>query len=248
MSNLNTPAGGTPAAAAAPKKPAEEAAESIILVAYPKVVFLYPTMIAALIAGLVMMFIGYNTPEHQPFRFLVSALFLGLFTVNLVVLAFDFPRATSLTLFFFIVAILMGALLLFKLEPNWFPLISRALQRFHPMANATFYWSLALILGVIFVCVLISAHFDYWEVRPNELLHHHGILSNMERWAAPNLKIDKEINDVFEYFLLRSGTLILHSSDQQHSIILDNVPNIRKKEDAIMRMLGALQVEVRTNP
>jgi hypothetical protein len=247
MSNPNTPAGGTPAAAAAPKKPAEEGVESIILVAYPKVVFLYPTMIAAVIAGLFMWFIGLDNPAHNV-RFVVSTLFLGLLTVNLVVLAFDFPRATSLTLFFFIMALLMGALLLFRLEPNWFPLITRVLHRFHPVANATFYWSLALILGVIFVCVLISAHFDYWEVRPNELLHHHGILSNMERWAAPNLKIDKEINDVFEYFLLRSGTLILHSSDQQHSIILDNVPNIRKKEDAIMRMLGALQVEVRANP
>ena len=247
MSNVNTPAHGAAPAPAAPKKSAEESAESIILVAYPKVVFLYPVMIAAVIAGIFMWFIGLDNPNHH-LRFVISALFLGLLTMKLVVLAFDFPRATSLTLFFFIMAILMGALLLFKLEPNWFPLISRALQRFHPVANATFYWSLALILGVIFVCVLISTRFDYWEVRPNELLHHHGILSNLERWAAPNLKIDKEINDVFEYFLLRSGKLILHSSDEQHSIILDNVPNIRKKEEAIMRMLGALQVEVRESP
>jgi hypothetical protein len=87
--------------------------------------------------------------------------------------------------------------------------------------------------------------FDYWEVRPNELLHHHGFLSNMERLSAPNLRIDKEVNDVFEYLLLRSGRLIVHASNERRAIILDNVPNIRKKEEAITRMLGALQVQVR---
>jgi hypothetical protein len=45
--------------------------------------------------------------------------------------------------------------------------------------------------------------------------------------------------------LLRSGRLILHPSDDRRSIILDNVPFINKKEEAITRMLGALQVELR---
>ena len=90
--------------------------------------------------------------------------------------------------------------------------------------------------------------FDYWEVRPNELLHHHGFLANMERVYAPSLRMDKEIEDVFEYMLLRSGRLILHPSDDRRSIILDNVPFVNKKEETITRMLGALQVEVRENP
>jgi hypothetical protein len=47
--------------------------------------------------------------------------------------------------------------------------------------------------------------------------------------------------------LLGSGRLILHPSNERKSIVLDNVPFIRKKEAAVMRMLGALQVEVRTD-
>ena len=85
------------------------------------------------------------------------------------------------------------------------------------------------------------------KFRPNELLHHHGVLSNLERLSAPNLRIEKEINDVFEYFLMRSGRLILHASDERRAIVLDNVPFIWKKEEAITRMLGALQVQVRND-
>ena len=84
-------------------------------------------------------------------------------------------------------------------------------------------------------------------MRPNELLHHHGVLSNLERFPAPHLRIDKEINDVFEYLLLRSGRLILQPSEERRAIILDNVPFIERKEETITRMLGALQVQVRTD-
>jgi hypothetical protein len=240
MSEATKPAAvpSTPADAGDPRK--------ILLVAYPKIIFLYPAMLTAVIAGMVMWFVG-QAHWGSSTAFIVSAAFMGILAVNLVVLAFDFPRTTSLTLFFFLMAVLLGLMLLFKFRPDWFPLLTDLLKHYHPVANATFYWSIAGVLGTIFVCVLISTRFDYWEVRPNELLHHHGVLSNLERWSAPNLKIDKEINDVFEYFLLRSGRLILHSSQDRKAIILDNVPFIKKKEEQILRMLGALQVELRTD-
>jgi len=101
------------------------------------------------------------------------------------------------------------------------------------------------MLAVIYVAVLINVRFDYWEVRQNELLHHHGFLSNLERYSAPNLRISKEIDDVFEYLLLRSGRLIIHPSNEPRAFVLDNVLNINVKEAAITKMLGALQVSVR---
>jgi hypothetical protein len=101
-------------------------------------------------------------------------------------------------------------------------------------------------MGLLYLVSLIMVQFDYWEVRPNELLHHHGFLSNLERFASPSLKIDKEINDVFEYLLLHSGRLILQPSNERRAIILENVPFINRKEEELTRMLGALQVQVRT--
>jgi hypothetical protein len=115
----------------------------------------------------------------------------------------------------------------------------------HPLANSTFYYVVAGIMALLYLAMFISVQFDYWEVRPNELLHHHGLLSDLNRYSAPDLRIDKEINDVFEYLLLRSGRLILHPSGEKRAIILENVPFIAHKEEALTRMLGALQVQVR---
>ena len=62
----------------------------------------------------------------------------------------------------------------------------------NPEANATFYFTLVAVFSLMYIAVMVTRQFDYWEVRPNELLHHHGMLSNLERFPAPQLKIDKE--------------------------------------------------------
>ncbi len=79
----------------------------------------------------------------------ISTVFLGLFAVNMVILAFDFPRTTSLTLFFFVAALVMGLVLLFTFHPTLLPAITHALAAFRPLANATFYWTVAGTLGAI---------------------------------------------------------------------------------------------------
>lgn len=210
----------------------------IYLVSYPKVVMLYPTFLAAIIAGIVTAIVGETNSAT------VCLLFLGLFSINLVVLAFDFPRTTSLTMFFLITAIVLGLILLFRHFPHILPAITDLLKRIEPEANPTFYFCFATLLGIIYIAVLINIRFDYWEVRPNELLHHHGFLSNLERFSAPNLRITKEINDVFEYMLLRSGSLILQPTNER-AIVLENVLFIDHKETRITQMLGALQVQIR---
>lgn len=220
--------------------------KSIYLVSYPKVVFLYPTFLAALAAGVYMAVAG-EVPAGGP-RFwpeLTAIVFLAVLALNLVVISFDFPRTASLTLFFLIFGVAMGLILLFRVYPNALPPVTNTLQRFRPYANATTYFTIAATLGVIYVLVFFSRRFDRWEVRPNELLHHSGLLSDLKRYSAPNLRIDKEINDVFEFMLLRSGTLILHPSQERRAIVLENVPNIDHKEAQITQMLGALQVQVR---
>jgi hypothetical protein len=234
--------------AAAPADPTSPT--SIYLVSYPKVVFLYPTFLAALAAGIYMLFAGEpNVGEPKRHGAEIAAIvFLGVLALNLVVLSFDFPRTVSLTLFFLIFAIVMGLILLFRVNPELLPAVTDTLKRFRPFANATFYFTIASILGVIFICVWISTRFDYWEVRPNELLHHTGLLSNLKRYSAPHLRIDKEITDVFEYILLGSGTLILHPTQEPRAIVLENVPGISRKEEQLTKMLGALQVQVRERP
>ena len=229
--------------ARAAKAPA--APTSIYLVPYPKVILLYPILLASIAAAIGMHIAGGTGDQPSRAAVVIAEIFLGVTAVNLVILAFDFPRTTSLTLFFLAVALIMGFILLVTFKPDIMPFLKDSLSRFHPSANATFYWAIAGCIAVIYFAVFVSIRFDYWEVRPNELLHHHGMLSNLERLSAPNLRIEKEINDIFEYFLLRSGRLILSPSDDRRPIVLDNVPFIDRKEEAITQMLGALQVQIR---
>ncbi|MGD0898962.1 MAG: hypothetical protein ABR915_14075 [Thermoguttaceae bacterium] len=226
------------------KKP-DEAPASVLLIPYPKIVFLYPLLIASVAAAVALGMMHDPLDPANKAAKVVSILFLAVMAVNLVILAFDFPRTTSLTLFFFVAAIVLGAFLLFTFHPGILPVLHSILAKFHPVANPPFYWAFAGILGAVYLLMLVAVRFDCWEVRPNELLHHHGFLSNIERFPSPHLRIDEEINDVFEYLLLRSGRLILQASEERRAIVLDNVPFIRKKQETITRMLGALQVQVR---
>lgn len=288
-----------PPVAAVPELP-----DKVFLVSYPKIVFLYPTVLTALFCAIVMWAKG-DIPTNEivaqqrrdthvimkaavpaadesaatatapaegdaaastegtpaadsaeteavsitihSYHNVCARIFLIVFALNMVVISFDFPRTTSLTWFFAITALILGLWFLFSRYEGLAPKIVQGLLSIKPWANASFYMIYAMIMLFLYMWVMISRRFDYWEVKGNELLHHHGFLSNLERFSAPNLRIDKEINDLFEYMLLRSGRLIIHCSNERRAIVLENVLRINSKEDLITRMLGALQVRVRTD-
>lgn len=232
----------------APDRPAngnQERPDRVFLVSYPKIMFLYPTVVTSLICAIVMWASGNDVSTGTAHN--CGRVFLAVLIVNLVVISFDFPRTTSLTWFFAIVALGVGFWTILVMNPGLAPRVGAFLQKIRPAGNASFYVIFCSGMLLLYVAVLISRRFDYWEVRGNELLHHHGVLSDLKRFSAPNLRIDKEINDVFEYLLLRSGRLIIHPSNERRAVVLENVLFISDKEDRITKMLGALQVRVRTD-
>ncbi len=217
----------------------------ILLISYPKIVFLYPALIVSLIAAIYLSFDQRPLDASNTPAVVFGIVFLGVLATNLVVLAMDFPRTTLLAVFFLVVAIVLGAILLFVLRPEYLPWVAGVLRRFQPLANATFYWAFFVILGATTVAAIIAAHFDRWEARPNQLLHYKGLWGDLDRFPAPSLRVEKELNDVFEYFLLQSGRMILHIGNERRAVVLENVLFIRKKEEALTRMLGKLHVAVR---
>lgn len=224
-SNSSTGAGSSPSGQL--KLP-----KSIYLVAYPKIVFMYPTAVASLVVAIWMhMTNGLTGVENVGnVSFYLATTFLAIMAFNLVVISFDFPRTTSLTLFFLIFSLSLLCYLTLVNFPGIIPFVGDVILLFRPVANAQFYYLVALVYGFLFLLVKVAVQFDYWEVRPNELLHHHGFLSDLERFSAPNMRIDKEINDLFEYILLGSGRLIIHPSNERRTIVLENVFFISRKE------------------
>ena len=117
----------------------------------------------------------------------------------------------------------------------------------YAVANRGFYLMFFVTLMFVFFIIWVTRWLDYWEILPNEILHHHGPLSDLERYPTMNLKFDKEIPDILEYVLLGAGRLVLHIPNVSKAIVMDNVLFINRKEDALKRVMSRLEVRITTD-
>lgn len=261
--------------------PAVNRDKGVKIFMYPKVIYLFPTLVVSLICWLGMLvYVGRladpskaavalaaqeapainisegppaNAPITRTQRFsrienLFGVLFLTVFAFNLIVMALDFPRFTVLgvalgilfVIFFFL---WVGAFY----ELNLMRPIEFVISRIYAAAYPGFYLAFFLITSLVFLIIYATRWLDYWEILPNEILHHHGPLSDLERFPTMNLKFDKEIPDVFEFMLLGAGKLVLHVPNVERSIVLENVLFINSKEEALKRLMSRLEVRVTTD-
>jgi hypothetical protein len=179
---------------------------------------------------------------------LLAMLFLGMLAFNLLVMALDFPRFSLVAV---ILAVLFGLFFILWLSA-YFNLdlmkpIHAIFASIYAVANTGFYVMVFVTLALVFVVIYITRWLDYWEILPNEILHHHGPLSDLERYPTMNLKFDKEIPDVLEWVMLGAGRLVLHVPNVSKALVLDNVLFISAKERALKRVMSRLEVRVTTD-
>jgi hypothetical protein len=189
------------------------------------------------------------TPSPQRFKRkenLLGLLFLGIFFFNLLILAIDFPRFTIFALLLFGTTLLFFLLWLGMFVSILDPLL-RVVEGFYVTANAQFYFLTALLLLAVYGVIFITRWLDYWEVFPNEILHHHGPLSDLERYPTMNLKFDKEIPDVFEHLMFGAGRLVLHVASENKAIVLDTVLHVSRKEESLKKLMSRMEVRVTTD-
>jgi hypothetical protein len=266
----------TPTVPAAPHRQ-----KGIKIFMWPKVIFLYPTAIVALICAAGMHMIGDRV--HDPARSLDQAVdsrqltteggtvkdsaatmdklerfwtpqnlmgmvFLGMLAFNLLTMGVDLPRFSMVAVIFLVLFAVFFVLWL----GSYFQLdllkpIHAVIMHIYVVANRGFYLMFFATLMFVFLVVWLTRWLDYWEIMPNEILHHHGPLSDLERYPTMNLKFDKEIPDVLEYWLLGAGRLALHIPNVPKAIVLDNVLFISRKEEALKRVMSRLEVRVTTD-
>lgn len=212
--------------------------ERTVLRPYPKVVFFYLTWIAALVCGIVtaMTSSGDNAERVQETW---TYIFLWVFTFNLLVVAFEFSRIMSVAVLFICLAfVFLG------LWQGFLSNIFSFLTDIKPKADHHFYFFVFTVFTLIFLLVFVQTRFNYWIVRQNELLHKHGFLGDVRRYQAQDIKIDKEIPDVLEWLLLRSGRMVIHSEHEQRAIVLDNIIGINRKEAEVKEILESYAVRI----
>ena len=216
--------------ASAPAEPA--GSDRVFIRALPKIVFLYPTCLMALLCCILQAIFGGKEPSTT-----YGIIFFITLALNLPVVAFDFSRKS------FVILILLIALLV--VLKAWTPVFEFVGGR-NIAATTQFYAWFGILLATIFVAVFIRTRFDYWELTHNELLHHHGILGDVERYPAPGLRITKEVDDVVEFLLLGAGRLVIQAPVEQRAIVLESVPMVNRIENRLKEVLSTLQVKVGT--
>ncbi|MHC4930569.1 MAG: hypothetical protein ACYTGV_00040 [Planctomycetota bacterium] len=234
---------GTPESA----PPAPESTH-VIVRAYPKIVYLYLTWIASIICYILQPsaeIVGMDDNGVQyvtgnaGLGFLLGRIWMAIFVFNLLVIAFEFSRIRSVAIAFFVVAVVFAGIQLGFLEG-----LGQFLGGLELLMNKVFYMTIAVIFSIMYLLVFINTRFNYWEIQPNEILHHHGFLGDVHRYPTRGLRMKKEISDVLEFILLRAGTLVLDPHGEERPLVLENVINLNKVEDKIQRLLGTLKVRL----
>jgi hypothetical protein len=256
-----------------PKEKKARLKDEVRIYHYPKIIFLYPTLIASIIAALVLSFSdgvyeesataaavaetqtdNATTTDSEPTAHskrksavLVTVVFLFLFTFNLFVMAFDFPQSKFLAVVFFIFAIVLGLMVVGVKQPKLMGSFGDLIASINPVADTAFYWTMSALLGFVFIVMYLARLLDYWVIRPNEVIHYHGLPRHTRRFSAPHMRFEMEINDIFEHMMLKSGRLYIRPTGDKEEFVLDNVINVRRKNERVNQILSALQVQLKSD-
>lgn len=215
---------------------------TVVVRPYPKIVYLYLTWIASLVCAILQpVFVAGETLNESTMRTsaFVGRIWLFIFVVNILVISFEFTRIRSVAIVFALLAFIFAGS-----EFGFLDVVGAFLGHLPIVMNKTFYFAITAIFTIIYLLVFITTRFNYWEFQPNEILHHHGFLGDVQRYPTRGLRMQKEITDVLEHILLRAGTLVLVPPGVERPIVLENVINLNKVEDKIQRLLGTLKVRL----
>ena len=108
----------------------------------------------------------------------------------------------------------------------------------NPMMNQGFYWIMFVTFTVIYLFVWANTRVNYWEFRPNEVIHRYGFFSKAKRYRPELIRWDRVMPDVMERLLLGTGTMVLTTSQEPHPLVLEHVPGVSRVDERIAAVLG----------
>jgi hypothetical protein len=227
VSDANTP---TPATTPAQPSSTGKHPETVVVRAYPKVVFFWLTWIVSLVAAI----IEQNNPGGSSH---LGTIWMAVFAFNMMVIAFDFTEVISLLLLATIAVVVFAGLYF-----GFLSFIGDWLVRLHLHMDASFYYTMFGLFTVIYLFVFIKTRFDYWEFRHNEVIHRRGVFADLKRYSTEDLRWFKEVPDVLERVICGSGRMILTTPREQQPIIIEHVLGISRIDEKVADILGVKRV------
>ncbi|MBK8976755.1 MAG: hypothetical protein IPM29_12625 [Planctomycetes bacterium] len=239
MTANEVPAAHHPSAPKGEREP-----RSVIIRPWPKVVFLWPTLLVAIVCWISQAAgVGEAPDGTHHYSRLLGNTFITVFFVNMLVFTFDFSRIKSITLLVLVAAVVLG---LGWADATWGIAggLRSVIDWVDVRMNTQFYGFLSVFLIAVLLTVGVNTRFNYYEINHREILHHHGYLGDITRMPTQGLRFNKEIYDLLEFLLLRSGRLIFYPSTSREAIVIDNVIGVNRVEERIKELLSVVAVRI----
>ena len=183
------------------------------------------------------------TTNPRSYMNVLGLIFIAFFVLNILLIAFDFNRASTIILLVSIIAVI-AILLLVNAYTGFFQMIIENFPTLKFHMSTQMYFSLFILFFFILLFTWIKTLFNYYVIEGNELIHHKGIGGGAERYPATNMGVVKEYPDLLETLFFRSGTLILTPPKSERAIVLRNVIGISKKVREMNEILARLKVDI----
>lgn len=215
----------------APPGPHGQFPECVILRPLPKVIFLYPTVVASAFLGVLV----WQWPRHDES---FATAFLVIAFLNFLVLAFDFPRTALLTAGAFALALVLAVVLVTLQWEDALPNLVEWALGLDATANSRFYFAFSGALAALFLLVLlVRFKADYLQVTSMEVRHclllGHTVTLRMDQVVG----FGAEKPDVLEYLLLGSGRIWIQP-ERNRTLVIEHVPRIDLRERQISHLLS----------
>lgn len=171
-------------------------------------------------------------------------IFLVTFGFTMFALCIDTEIRWALT-GFMTVGLLGTVAILINQQTLFFPAFLQSILTLTPSASPQFYLGVVFIWLVLMGISLVTIRFHYVKIESNEVFVVGGLLEGQRRFPTLQMKYEKDVSDVIEYYLpfVHSGRLILQFPSLEDRIVLDNVLNI----DKVIIQLNELSSNLRVN-
>jgi cation transport ATPase len=225
---------------AARRKAAKKAEfKPIIIRDYSKVIFFYPLFIYSGIAWIIEQFLGTGIGQGW-----VAIIWIGIFFLNLAVVAFNFPTPKFVILCLVLVLSVIVIWLLATFTAINFSGSNALLADLLTINLSTsFYGVMFFGIGISLAFAFINAAFKSMRIEQNEVILKSALLGEVRRFPTKSIRYTKEIPDVFEYLLLGVGQ-ITFTFGTDANVTLNTIPNIRRVTKKIDDLLDVQRVNV----
>ncbi len=212
--------------------------DKVYIRSYPKALSLFLTAIVSLIFAVVEGLVNVD-PVAKGLGFI----FMIVFFFNVLIIAFDFSEGKTYGFIALIIIVLLIYIILAQsgiLPANIGSDFIGALDiRLSPQAY------LGISLSIFFMMFLawLNTRFNYWVVESNQITKKTGLFGKIERYSTAGVRYQVEIDDVFEYLLFKAGSIIFYFPTKKTAEKIPMVPNIRKIETKLAKLLGRIEIE-----